>query len=67
MGYSFEKLQGPNNYKEWAREMSFALRYAGLMGYVNGTIKKSVLSKDDKDPEQIAKKEEVIDTWGSNG
>jgi len=36
--YSFEKLKGPNNYKEWAREMRFALRDAGLMGYVNGTL-----------------------------
>lgn len=62
-GYSFEKLKGPENYKEWAREMSFALRDAGLMSYVNGTFRKPVLDETLKDPELIAKKEEAIDTW----
>lgn len=61
--YSFEKLQKLNNYKEWIRKMSFALRDAELMSYVNDTIRKLVLSKDDKDLEQIAKKEKVINTW----
>jgi len=42
-GYSFEKLKGPDNYKEWAREMTFALQDAGLMSYINGTIRKTTL------------------------
>jgi len=60
-GYSFGKLKGPDNYKEWVRKMTFALRDAGLMGYVNGTIRKSVLDETLKDSE-LAKKEKVIDT-----
>ncbi len=62
-GYSFEKLKGSDNYKEWAREMTFALRDAGLMSYINGTIRKPVLDETLKDLELIAKKEEAIDTW----
>ena len=36
--YTFAKLSGAENYKEWAREMIFALKDSGLWGYVDGTI-----------------------------
>ena len=36
--YTFAKLSGTENYKEWAREMVFALKDSGLWGYVDGTI-----------------------------
>ena len=31
--YTFAKLSGAENYKEWAREMIFALKNSGLWGY----------------------------------
>ena len=36
--YTFAKLSSAENYKEWAREMIFALKDSGLWGYVDGTI-----------------------------
>ena len=36
--YMFAKLSGAENYKEWAKEMIFALKNSGLWGYVDGTI-----------------------------
>ena len=36
--YMFTKLSGAKNYKEWAREMIFALKDSGLWRYVDGTI-----------------------------
>ena len=36
--HTFAKLSGAENYKEWAREMIFALKDSGLWGYVDGTI-----------------------------
>ena len=36
--YTFAKLSGGENYKEWAREMIFALKDSGLWEYVDGTI-----------------------------
>lgn len=38
--YSSAKLKGIENYKEWAREMGFALLDVGLMAYANGTSSK---------------------------
>jgi hypothetical protein len=49
-GYPFEKLKVPDNYKEWAGEMTFALRDAGLMGYVNGTIRNQFSMKHSINP-----------------
>jgi hypothetical protein len=59
--YSFEKLKGAGNYKEWAREMSFALKDAGLMGFVTGTAVKPVHDKNEKDSDRVNKKQEAID------
>ena len=36
--FTFAKLSGAENYKEWAREMIFALKDSGLCRYVDGTI-----------------------------
>ena len=36
--HTFAKLSGAENYKEWAREMIFALKNSGLWGYVDSTI-----------------------------
>ena len=47
---------------EWAREMTFALRDAGLMSYVNGTIRKPVLDGTLDNFELIAMKEAIV-TW----
>ncbi len=35
--YTFEKLQGSHNYKQWTRDVSFALEEAGLWRHVEGT------------------------------
>lgn len=39
--YMYAKLSGPENYKEWARKMIFALKNLELWGYVDRTIMKS--------------------------
>ena len=36
--YTFAKLSGAENYKEWAREMISALKGSGLWGYVDDII-----------------------------
>ena len=36
--YTFAKLSGAENYKEWAGKMIFALKDLGLLGYVDGII-----------------------------
>jgi hypothetical protein len=61
--YSFEKLKGANNCKEWARKMSFALKDAGLMGFVTGTTVKPVHDKDENNPDRVDKKQKAIDIW----
>ncbi len=35
--YTFKKLQGPHNYKQWTKDMSFALEEARLWRHVEGT------------------------------
>ena len=35
--YTFKKLQGSHNYKQWTRDMSFALEEARLWRHVEGT------------------------------
>ena len=61
--YSFEKLKGADNYKEWALEMSFVLKDAGLMGFVTGTAVKPVHDRNEKRPDRVDKKQEAIDIW----
>ena len=68
---TFPKLKGSDNYKEWAREMEFALKQVGLMGLVNGDRirplphteeqKEAILQKDED--ERIEKREEAIEKW----
>ncbi len=71
---TFPKLKGSDNYKEWAREMTFALRQVGLMGLVNGNRirplpytkeqKEAILEKDEE--VRIEKREEAIEKWDIN-
>lgn len=50
--YRFPKLSGPDNYKEWARNMQFALMDAGLWNIVSGDIVKPV-EDSPQDPPQV--------------
>ncbi len=71
---TFPKLKGSDNYKEWAREMTFALRQVELMRLVNDNRirplpytkeqKKAILEKDEE--VRIEKREEVIEKWDIN-
>lgn len=65
--YTFAKLKGTENYKGWAREMSFALRDAGLISYANGTAVKSNLCTKEEcasvGEEKIEKREADIEKW----
>lgn len=73
--YAFAKLKGSENYKEWAREMGFALKEAGLMSLVNGDRsrpleykkeQKDVLLKKDDGEDRIEKREHAIEKWNTN-
>ena len=46
--YSFAKLKGPENYKQWSRDMLFALKEAGLEGYLTGIVKQLPQLTDDQ-------------------
>ncbi len=46
--YRFAKLKGSENHKDLAREMSFALQDAGLMGHVTGETKQLPEYTDDQ-------------------
>ena len=65
--YTFTKLKGTENYKVWAREMSFALRDAGLISYANGTAVKPIpyteSECDTVSEEKIEKREADIEKW----
>ena len=72
---TFDKLKGSENYKEWAREMEFALIDVGLMGLVTGDRirplqyteeqKEAILKKEYGD-ERIKRREEAIEKWDIN-
>ncbi len=71
---TFSKLKESDNYKEWAREMTFALRQIELMRLVNDDRirslsytkeqKKTILEKNEE--VRIEKHEEVIEKWDIN-
>lgn len=71
--YTFSKLKGTENYKEWVREMGFALRGAGLISYANGTsVKPKLHTEDEAHPrdgsaplseEKIEKREAEVEKW----
>lgn len=71
---TFSKLKGSDNYKEWACEMTFALRQIELMRLVNDDRiqplsytkeqKKTILEKNEE--VRIEKREEVIEKWNIN-
>lgn len=67
--YAFAKLNESENYKEWAREMEFVLKDAGLMDFVNGdknwsadyTEKQKQTYKETSEGEdRLERREEVI-------
>ena len=74
--YTFAKLKGTENYKEWAKEMGFALQDAGLESYVDGMCKKPELyTKTKKYPaapavplseEKIEKRKAEVEKWVLN-
>ena len=41
--YTFTKLKGTKNYKEWAKEMGFTLQDVNLESYADSTCKKPEL------------------------
>ena len=63
--YTFVKLFKAENYKEWAREMIFALKNSGLWKYIDGTIVKSapLLVKEEITAEAKQKTQNKIDLW----
>ena len=65
--YTFAKLKGTENYKEWAREMSFALRDAGLINYASGTaLRPDSYTKEERgsvNEENFEKREADIEKW----
>ncbi len=71
---TFSKLKGSDNYKEWACEITFALRQIELMRLVNDDWirplsytkeqKKTILEKNEE--VRIEKHEEVIEKWNIN-
>lgn len=74
--YTVAKLKGTENYKEWAREMGFALQDAGLESYADGTsIKPRLYIESEMYPmapllplseEKIEKRQAEIDKWVLN-
>ncbi len=52
--YKFKKLQGAENYKQWSRDMTFALQEAKLCEHISGTAIRSpeLKSKDDDDEDR---------------
>ena len=66
--YTFAKLSGAKNYKEWAREMIFASKDSGLWRYVNGTIIKPAPLEAKEKGERVTaeakqKTQDKIDLW----
>ena len=71
--YTFSKLKGTENYKEWAREMGFALQDAGLISYAYGmSAKPKLYTEEQKYPkdksallseEKIKKRETELKKW----
>ena len=53
--YSFKKLTGSTDYKQWTRDMSFALEEAKLWDHVLGTAipAPALTAKDDDDEERV--------------
>lgn len=69
--YTFKKLQGSHNYKQWTREMSFASEEARLWRHVEGTAVSSPRlepKKDDSEDrmEKIFAREEKICEFEDN-
>lgn len=63
--YTFAKLSAPENYKEWARKMIFALKNLELWGYIDRTIMKSApLSAKEKTIAKVKQKtQDKINLW----
>ena len=68
--YTFAKLSGAKNYKEWAKEMIFALKNSRLLGYVNSTITRPpLLATEEKESkvtisaEARQETQDKIDLW----
>ena len=65
--YTFKKLQGPHNYKQWTRNMSFALEEARLWRHVEGTtVSPPALEAKEDDSEDrmekiFARKEKICE------
>ena len=55
--YTFKKLQGPHNYKQWTRDMSFTLEEARLWRHVEGTAVSppALKAKEDDSEDRIEK------------
>lgn len=74
--YIFVKLKGTENYKEWAREMGFALQDADLETYADGTGKKPKLYIESKitlaapamplSEQKIEKRQAEVEKWVPN-
>lgn len=74
--YAFAKLKGNENYKEWAREMEFALKDAGLMDHINDDDEdqpteytkeqKELYKRTPEGEDRLERRKEIIKKWKTN-
>ncbi len=69
--YKFKKLQGAENYKQWSRDMTFALQKAKLWEYISGPAirppeLKSKADDDEDRQERIWQRSEKIRDFDQN-
>ena len=50
--YKFKKLQGAENYKQWSRDMTFALQEAKLWERISGTAMRPPELKSNADDDE---------------
>ena len=54
--FMFKKLQGAENYKQWNRDMTFALQDAKLWDHIMGSARRPPELKETKDDDEDRKK-----------
>ena len=50
--YKFKKLQGAENFKQWSRDMTFALQEAKLWEHISGTAMRPPTLKPQTDDDE---------------
>ncbi len=60
--FMFKKLQGAENYKQWIRDMTFALQDAKLWDQIMGSARSPLEFKETKDDDED-RKEHIYQRW----